>query len=301
MSTLVVMAAGMGSRYGGLKQVDPVGPSGETLLDFSIFDAVSVGFTRIVFVIKHDFDDVFRLRVSDKFRDAAEVVHVYQELDVGLEGMAIPEERNKPWGTGHALLCAAPAVTDPFGVINADDFYGRSSFRALANYLNTDHGPGPDEAALVGFTLKNTLSGYGYVSRGVCTLREDSFADQVIERTRIGTAGSSPYYVDEDDERHDMTGNETVSMNLWGFHPFFFDQLQKGFRRFLRDHGADPGAEFFIPSLVNRLMGSGALRTRVLPTSEVWFGVTYREDKPTTRHHLRELVTEGVYPEKMWS
>lgn len=199
MSTLVVMAAGMGSRYGGLKQVDPMGPSGETLVDFSVFDAIRAGFKKMVFVIKPEFEDVFRERISDRYRDAAEVVHVYQGLDVGLEGLALAEGRQKPWGTGHALLCAANAVTGAFAVINADDFYGHSSFRMIADYLSADSGPGPGEAALVGFALKNTLSGHGHVSRGVCTLGQEMHLQEVIERTRISRRGHSP--------RHDASSS----------------------------------------------------------------------------------------------
>jgi UTP-glucose-1-phosphate uridylyltransferase len=270
MSILVVMAAGMGSRYGGFKQVDPMGPSGETLVDFSVFDAIRAGFKKMVFVIKPEFEDVFRERISDRYRDAAEVVHVYQGLDVGLEGLALAEGRQKPWGTGHALLCAANAVTGAFAVINADDFYGHSSFRMIADYLSADSGPGPGEAALVGFALKNTLSGHGHVSRGVCTLGQHMHLQEVIERTRISRAGSGAVFVDENDKRHNLTGDEIVSMNLWGFHPSIFDHLQSAFHRFVRDWGSDPKAEFYIPSVVNRLTRTGALRTRVLPSEEVY-------------------------------
>lgn len=300
MATLVVMAAGMGSRYGGLKQVEQLGPSGETLLDFSVFDAIRVGFERVVFVIKPEFEGMFRQRISDKFQSAVDVAHVYQELDGGLHGAAVPAGRVKPWGTGHAVLSAAHAVAGPFAVINADDFYGRGSFRLIADYLRAGQGPGPSEAALAGFVLKNTLSGHGDVSRGVCTLGADMYLDGIAERTRIRRMGSDIVYIDDDDEHHSLTGEEIVSMNLWGFDVSFFEHLKDGFCRFVRDHGSDPKAELYIPRIVDELCTTGALRVRVLPTEEVWRGITYREDKSATHSHLRRLVAEGVYPEKLW-
>jgi hypothetical protein len=232
--------------------------------------------------------------------DAAEVIHVFQVLDVGLEGFVLPNDREKPWGTGHALLSAANAVSSPFAVINADDFYGRSSFRAIADYLNPGSGPAPDEAALVGYALKNTLSTHGHVARGVCEVDQDLYVRRITEHTKIFHTDSGVFFVDEQGEQHSLRGDEIVSMNLWGFHPSFFAHLETGFSQFLRDCGDDPKAEFFIPTVVNQLLGTGAFRAKVLPTDDVWFGVTYREDKPATRSHLQRLTVAGEYPEALW-
>ena len=301
MTTLVVLAAGMGSRYGGLKQIDPVGPAGETIIDYSVFDAARAGFRRAVFVIRRDFEAPFREKLLSRFERVMECVPVYQELSTCTEGYPVPAERKKPWGTGQALLAAEEAVEGPFAVINADDFYGAGSFRAMAGFLADPAAAREGDYAMVGFVLRNTLSDHGHVSRGVCEIDEAFFLRRIVERTRIFKGeGGKAWWEDEGGERRPLTGDEIASMNLWGFRPSIFDHLRERFRRFLERHGGDPKAEFFIPTVVNELVEAGAARVKVLPTRERWFGVTYREDRDAARAALQRLVKEGRYPERLW-
>lgn len=289
--TLLVLAAGMGSRYGGLKQIDPVGPSGETILDYSVHDALRAGFTRVVFVIRRDFDQVFRERIGARYVGRLAVDYVYQALDVLPSGFTVPAGREKPWGTGHATWCARDAVREPFAVINADDFYGRDSFLQLARFLR---GATPDEAAMAGFRLDRTLSENGAVSRGVCAVAEDGALHSVTEHTGIKREDVGPARA--------FSGAEAVSMNCWGFTPAIFPALGELFSRFLREEApANPlKSEFYLPGSISSLIAAGRLRVKVLPTTSDWFGITYREDKPRVVAQLEALVQRGDYPAKLW-
>lgn len=289
--TLLVLAAGMGSRYGGLKQIDPVGPGGETILDYSVFDASRARFGRVVFVIRREFEALFKEQIGSKYAGRIAVDYVYQSLDALPPGVAIPEGREKPWGTGHATWCARQAVHEPFAVINADDFYGADSFRQLAAFLATVQ---PDEAAMVGFRLANTLSEAGAVSRGVCQMGAGGELVSVTEHTGIQAADVGPEKV--------LRPETIVSMNCWGFPPHIFPQLDREFGRFLAGVPSNPlKAEFYLPAAVSSRVTHGQLRVRVLPTDSHWFGVTYREDKPGVVAAIAQLVREGQYPERLWT
>jgi len=292
MHSLLVLAAGMGSRYGGLKQIDPVGPSGETMLDYSVFDALRAGFGRVVFVIRRDFEAVFRERVASKYVGRIEVDFVFQSLDALPPGITAPAGREKPWGTGHATWCAREKVGEPFAVINADDFYGADSFRQLGNFLSRANAT---EAAMVGFRLGNTLSEAGAVSRGICRADSGGRLLSVTERTGIVPADTQP--------GGSLSPQTIVSMNCWGFTPAIFPQLDREFAAFLRDAlpAAPTKAEFYLPAAVSNLIARGELQVQVLPTESQWFGVTYREDKPTVVASIQALVAAGAYPERLWA
>jgi UTP-glucose-1-phosphate uridylyltransferase len=288
--TLLVLAAGMGSRYGGLKQIDPVGPNGETILDYSVFDAVRAGFGRVVFVIRRDFEDVFRSRVAAKYAGRVPVDLVFQSVDALPTGFSAPVGREKPWGTGHATWCARDVVREPFAVINADDFYGADSFRRLAVFLSSAR---PQTAAMAGFHLGNTLSESGAVSRGICEVKNGHLA-RVVERTGIVAAEVSA--------ASELRPDTVVSMNCWGFMPDFFAPLEQEFVRFLQTSAVENPlkAEYYLPSAVSQLIQSGSLRVEVLATESRWFGVTYREDKPRVVESIAELVRRGDYPPTLW-
>ena len=288
--TLVVLAAGMGSRYGGLKQLDPVGPGGETVLDYAVFDALRAGFTRVVFVIRRDFEEIFRERIGSRYAGRAEVDYVFQSLEALPPGFTTPPGREKPWGTGHAVWCAGPALRGNFAVINADDFYGADSFAQLARFLGAARGP---EFAMVGFRLANTLSEHGTVSRGVTASEPDGNLRSIVEHTGIAP--------EEVGAGRRFTGEEIVSMNCWGFTPDLLAGLDAEFRAFLAARVTEPKAEFYLPAAVSSLIGRGAARVRVLPTSATWFGVTYREDKPRVQAAVAALVRSGAYPERLWA
>src|SRR5688572_1474246 len=289
--TLVVLAAGMGSRYGGLKQIDPVGPSGETVLDYAVFDALRAGFTRVVFVIRRDFDALFRERIGRRYEGRARVDYVYQSLDALPPGFIPPANREKPWGTGHAVWCARDAVSDNFAVINADDFYGADSFAQLAKFLNARE-PSDTEFAMVGFRLANTLSEHGTVARGVTTAGANGELQSIVEQTGIAAAdvGAGREY----------SGEEIVSMNCWGFTPALFSGLDAEFRDFLGHRGGEPKAEFYLPAAVSAMIAHGAAKAWVLPTESTWFGITYREDKPRVETEIAGLVRAGRYPPQLW-
>jgi UTP-glucose-1-phosphate uridylyltransferase len=294
--TLLVLAAGIGSRYGGLKQIDPVGPNGETIIDYSVFDAMRGGFNRLVFVIRRDIEAAFKESIGARFEKRLPVGYVFQELDKLPSGFSVPAQRRKPWGTGHAILMAAEAITGPFGVINADDFYGRTSFQLLGDYLKS----GNSDPAMVGFVLRNTLSEFGSVARGLCRTGADGFLTSVTELTRIEKNGAGARNTEPSGAVHPLTGEETVSMNLWGFTPVIFEHLRREMTLFLQKHGRDEKAEFFIPTVVNTLVDAGQARVKVLRTPDSWFGVTYREDRPRVIESIRRLIAAGDYPEKLW-
>ena len=293
--TLVVLAAGMGSRYGGLKQIDPVGPGGEAIIDYSVYDAMRAGFGKLVFVIRRDIEAAFKETIGQRFESRLPVQYVFQELDLPA-GTIVPASRKKPWGTGHAILMAAGAVKEPFAAINADDFYGADSFRKLAAHL----GSGGLDYAMVGFTLKNTVSEFGSVSRGVCKVAPNGCLESVVEFTGIEQDGQGvkPFAKTPSDIR--LNGEEIVSMNLWGFDPSLFEHLQRQWAAFIAANGHNEKAEFYIPSVVNELIARGQSRIKVLPTSSRWFGVTYREDRPRVIESVRKLISAGEYPEKLW-
>jgi len=299
--TLVVLAAGMGSRYGGLKQVDPVGPSGETIMDYSVFDAARAGFGRVVFVIRRDFEDVFRQTVGAKYRDTVEVDYAFQSMDDLPAGYRVPPGRAKPWGTAHAVWSARHAVDAPFAAINADDFYGRDAFRALAGFLCDAQPPAArPRFAMVGYRLDNTLSDNGTVARGVCRVSADGLLETVTEMTRLARVPGGVENLGDPDAPQRFTGAEQVSMNAWGFTPRFFGLLTERFPAWLDANAADPKAEWYIPIPVDGLIREGLADVAVLPTESAWFGVTYREDKEKVVAAIRALVDKGDYPERLF-
>jgi dTDP-glucose pyrophosphorylase len=294
--TLLILAAGMGSRYGGLKQMDPVGPGGETIIDYSVYDAMRAGFDRLVFVIRRDIEKDFREIVGNRFEGKIEVDYIFQELDFLPAGFAPPSNRKKPWGTGHAIYTAAKVISEPFAVINADDFYGRDSFQSLAAELEPDN----PHYAMTGFILRNTLSEFGGVARGICRMA-DGFLQQVTETTGIEKRGQGAACKNGTEEMHALSGDEIVSMNMWGFNPTIFDFLNGQFADFLAAKSQDEKAEFYIPSAVNTLISDGKKRVKVSTTHSAWLGVTYREDRPLVAEGIRGLVRRGDYPERLWS
>ncbi len=290
------MAAGMGSRYGGLKQIDPVGPNGETIIDYSIYDAMRAGFGKLVFIIRHDIEAQFREIIGARFEKRIAVEYVFQELDKLPPGFTVPPGRTKPWGTTHAILMAADAVREPFAAINADDFYGAEGYRLLAQHFAS----GSPDYAMVGFILRNTLSDFGSVARGVCRVDGDGLLQTVAELTKIERDGDAAKNTDAAGQITRLTGDEAVSMNMWGFTPALFSQLQTGFAAFLKMSGMELKSENYIPSAVNELVVAGQARVKVLRTGDSWFGVTYREDRPRVVENIRQLIARGDYPEKLW-
>ena len=285
--TLVVMAAGMGSRFGGLKQIEPIGPKGEVLLDFSVFDAVKAGFTKVVFVIKHAIEDDFKAMVGKRIANRVKVEYVFQETDALPEGYECPKDRTKPWGTAHAILCCKEVVKEPFAVVNADDFYGRSAFVKMAEFLKADN----NDYCMVGFRLCNTLTENGYVSRGVCET-ENGELKTVTERTKIADC---KYTEDDGNTWIELSPQTVVSMNLWGFRPDIFTYIEDGFKRFLDTRINEAKSEYYLPSVVSSLIESGEKSVKVLVAEDKWYGVTYKEDKQTVVDAMQNLIDDGVY------
>lgn len=286
----------MGSRYGGLKQIDPVGPAGETIIDYSVFDALRAGFGKLVFVIRRDIEAQFKEIVGARFESRIPVEYVFQELDKLPPEFTVPAGRTKPWGTAHATLVAADTVREPFAAINADDFYGADSYRLLAQHLQS----GTADYAMVGFVLRNTLSDFGSVARGVCQVDPENYLQGVVELTKIERDGAGARDTNPAGNVINLSGDEAVSMNLWGFTPGVFPQLRQSFQEFLERYGWDMKSEFFIPSVVNSLVVARKARVKVLRTNASWFGVTYREDRPRVVESVRQLIARGDYPEKLW-
>ncbi len=298
--TLVVLAAGMGSRYGGLKQIDPVGPSGEAILDYSIFDAIRAGFGKIIFVIRKDIENIFKEKVGSKFKSLISVEYAYQQVESCLPlDFKIPDTRSKPWGTGHAILVAKDIVKEPFAVINADDFYGYESYKLMNDYLVKAKDAEFADFSMVGFVLRNTLSEFGSVSRGVCEINNDLLID-VIERTSIEQKNKDAIFIDENNKECNISGEEIVSMNMFGFTPSIFDYLEEMFYTFIDENGEKDKSEFFIPSVVSNLINADIATMKVLKTPNKWFGVTYKEDKPFVIAKVAELIKQGIYPEKLF-
>ena len=299
--TLLVLAAGMSSRYGGAsKQTDAMGPHGETLLDYSVFDAKRAGFGRVVFIIRREGEAVFRERVVSRLEPHLPVALVYQDIADLPDGFNLPAGRTKPWGTGHAVLAARDEIREPFCVINADDFYGREAFAAMAAFLQTPHGPGPLPLAMCGYELRRTLSEHGKVARGICATTPDGLLRSVEELTDIYQTPNGAENRPPDGQLRALTGHETVSMNMWGFQPEVFAGFAAGLTDFLKTSLLDAKAEFYIPLAVDRLLQSGAATCAVLPTAAQWFGVTYQDDKPRVQAALRDIVASGTYPAPLW-
>ena len=290
------MAAGMGSRYGGLKQIDPIGPGGEALLDYSVFDALRAGFGKVVFVIRKDIEQAFREAIGSRFEAHVPVEYVFQELDNLPPGFTVPQGRTKPWGTTQAVLMAADVIHEDFAVINADDFYGAESYQVLAKHFQS----GTQEYGVVGFTLRETLSAFGSVARGVCRVSDTGYLEQIEELTNIvGTAGGAQN-TDPSGRVTELTGEEPVSMNMWGFTPEIFPQLRGIFTSFLEGNGSELKSESYLPKAVGQLVVEGHARVKVLRSHSAWFGVTYREDRPYVVEEIGRLVTANQYPEKLW-
>ena len=299
--TLVVLAAGMGSRYGGLKQVDPVGPSGEAILDYSVFDAHRAGFGKVVFIIRKDIERTFREQIGAKYEGLLPVEYAFQDITDLPAPFTVPEGRAKPWGTAHAIRAARHVVHEPFAAINADDFYGRDAFAKLAAFLSR-----PDAAknafAMVGYRLSLTLSEHGSVARGICTLNSDGTLAKVVEHLKlVPTPDGGARDEDPAAETTVFTGSERVSMNLWGFTPGLFDALEARFPAWLEENAAREKAEWYIPFVVDEMVHEGAATVTVLPTDSSWFGVTYREDKPFVQAAIRKLVEAGDYPRALFA
>jgi len=301
--TLVIMAAGMGSRYGGLKQIDKIDAQGDIIIDFSIFDAIAAGFGKVVFVIKHAIEKDFKEAVGDKISKYIDVEYVFQELDKLPEGYSVPEGREKPFGTGHAVLCAKDAIDGPFAVINADDFYGRGAFEKIASFLNSTVDDDKLRYAFVGYELHNTLTENGYVSRGVCVVDSDSYLETINERTRIEKHGDVAEYTEDGGETWVSLPKESyVSMNMWGFSQSILKELEDRFKVFLDEKiPQNPlKGEFFLPFVVDELLSEGKATAKMLPTSDVWHGVTYKEDKPLIAKAIADMKAQGIYPEILW-
>lgn len=298
--TLLVLAAGMGSRYGGLKQLDAVGPNGETVIDYSVFDAIRAGFKKVVFIIREDFKKEFQSSIGNKFQSQIEVEYAYQKLEVLPSGYSLPQDREKPWGTGHAILSAKQVVNEPFAVINADDFYGKLSYQKIFQYLSTvSIDSSPSKFCMVGYPLINTLSEFGSVSRGICIVSDQNKLESVNELTCIQKIENEIVNEDEFQKRQVLSGDEVVSMNMWGFTPQLFSQLEKLFSEFLSENIDNLSSEFYIPFAVDSLIQSNIANVEVLETTEQWFGVTYKEDKSYVQSAVYNLIESGEYPSKI--
>jgi dTDP-glucose pyrophosphorylase len=285
----------MGNRYGGLKQIDPVGPGGEAIIDYSIYDALRAGFGKVVFVIRKDIEQAFRQAVGARFERSIAVEYVFQELDKLPPGFSVPAGRTRPWGM-HAILMAANAISEPFAVINADDFYGPEGYRVLAQYLLR----GSADYSMVGFVLRNTLSHFGTVSRGVCRVDDDDFLQGVVELTNIERDGAHVRNTDSTGRITRLSGDEVVSMNMWGFTPKVFGQLREHFEKFLKLKGLSVQSEGYIPSAVNELILAGRARVKILRMDDSWAGVTYREDHTRVVETIRRFIDHGNYPTRLW-
>ncbi|MCW3073807.1 MAG: nucleotidyltransferase [Flaviaesturariibacter sp.] len=292
------MAAGMASRYGSMKQIQQFGPSGETIMDYSIFDAIRAGFGKVVFIIRRDFAEDFKAIFEPKLQGKIETEYVFQEMDAYLNGYPKPADRVKPWGTSHAILCAKDAVKGPFAVINADDFYGSDSFAKAAQFLTTECQP--NVYALVGYELSNTLSRHGSVSRGVIEVDQNQNMEDVNERLKIYREGGKMVYEDVDGSKHELPEDAKASMNFWCFHPSLFPFLESEFKTFLDKSGQELKAEFLIPYTADQFVKTGKGVIKVIPTNAQWFGVTYKEDAPIVTESIAKVVADGAYPSNLW-
>jgi len=296
--TLLVLAAGMGTRYGGNKQLDQVGPSGETIIDYSIFDAIRAGFGKIVFVIRRDIEDQVKERFVDRLKGKIKVDYVFQEITNLPTGARVSHERQKPWGTSHAILVTEKKIKEPFGVINADDYYGVESFKILHDFLVNDKDP--NCYSIVGYKLGHTLSDHGHVNRGVCKVNNKGLLINIVETRQIEKTANGAVAPRPDGKTLQFTGDEVVSMNLWGFKPSCYEFLGKEFRNFINKHGMDLKSELDIPTSVAKFVKNGQITIKILMSNERWFGVTYREDKPYVVESIKEMIKKGVYPLKLY-
>jgi dTDP-glucose pyrophosphorylase len=293
--TLVIMAAGIGSRYGGVKQLDGIGPSGETIMDYSIYDAIDAGYTKVVFIIRKELQEAFDNHYKDRFKGKIKFEYVYQdEFKKYEDNYTI--NRSKPWGTGHAMLSVKEIVNTPFAIINADDFYGRSAFFSVAEALTGNKDM--DQLFLLGYKLNNTLSDHGTVSRGLCHVNADNYLVDVKELTKISRIEGGIFY-EEGDQMFPLSADDLVSMNFWGFMPNIFNDLDESFKTFIHENHGNPKAEFYIPTFVDIMLKAGKSKVKVLSTDEQWLGVTYREDKPIVTGGIAELVDKGIYPSRI--
>jgi dTDP-glucose pyrophosphorylase len=301
--TLLILAAGLGSRYGGLKQIDPMGPSGETVLDYSVFDALRAGFGKVVFVIRRDFEQLFREQVGAKFEAQIPVEYAFQDLHDLPAGFTVPEGRTKPWGTAHAMLAAQELIHEPCVMINADDFYGRDAFAVISQHLQTAAAElnGKQQFCMVGFRLSNTLSEHGSVARGVCSVNSGGMLSSVVEMTKIFKTDVGAENREEGRAVVQLTGEEPVSMNFWGFTPAIFTALREAFVEFLKTAGHELKSECYVPFVVDDLIQNGKADVKVLSTTSKWFGVTYPEDKNTVVASIASLVEQGDYPSPLWN
>lgn len=300
--TLVIMAAGMGSRYGGLKQIDPVGPNGELILDYSVYDALHVGFDKVVFVIKESIEADFKAKIGHKIERQCEVAYVFQDVSQVPNGFQVPSSRVKPWGTGHAVLTCKPVVDSPLAVINADDFYGRDSFRVLLNFLSAAQDQNSLYSyAMVGFKIENTLTDHGHVARGVCEVDSNGDLRHIKERTHIEKSKNGARFTEDDGVSWtEIPAGSFVSLNSWGFTPSILDALEQAFPIFLQSAQNLDRAEFFLPDVVGDLLKADSARVKVLPTEERWVGVTYQADKPVVEQYIGDLINSGLYPDNLW-
>jgi dTDP-glucose pyrophosphorylase len=303
--TLIIMAAGIGSRYGGLKQVDPIGPNGEIIIDYSIYDALEAGFEKVVFLIRRDIEEVFREKIGRKIEKRVETAYTFQDLDAIPVGFSVPPERKKPWGTGHAVLCCRQAVQTPFAAINADDFYGKKAFNILGSYLKSltesEITATPCPFSMVGYVLQNTLSEHGSVARGICQTTPDGYLAGIQEHTRIEPVGGVIRTTENGLDWIELPAESTVSMNMWGFTPSLFPELEQRFKAFFESNAANLAkSEFFLPNVVNELLVEGKTRVKILPTREKWFGVTYPDDRPLVQAAIQRLIAQGHYPSNLW-
>lgn len=300
--TLLLLAAGMGSRYGGLKQLDGLGPNGETIMDYSIYDAIKAGFGKIVFVIRKDFEDDFRQKVLSKYEGHIPAEVCFQAMDKLPEGFTVPEGRQKPWGTNHAVMMAKGLINEPFCVINCDDFYNRDAFMVMGKFLSELPEGSKNRYSMVGFRVGNTLSENGTVARGICSKNNEGHLIEVVERTEIMRVDGKVCYKDEEGKWVAVEDNTPVSMNMWGFTPDYFEYSDEYFKEFLSDakNMENLKAEFFIPLVVNNLIHAGTATVKVLDTTSKWFGVTYAADRQATVDRIKKLIDEGVYPNRLF-
>ncbi|TAH00940.1 MAG: nucleotidyltransferase [Sphingobacteriales bacterium] len=295
--TLLILAAGMASRYGSMKQIQAFGPSGETIMDYSIYDAIRAGFGKVVFIIRKDFAEDFKNIFEPKLKGRIAVDYVFQEMTAFMDGFALPAERTKPWGTAHAVLCAKNAVKEPFAVINADDFYGRDAFEKAHAFLTKDCTP--EIYSIIGYDLQKTLSDNGTVNRGVCQVDAKGNLTSIVERINIADK-EGKVLCDDEHEPKELPRHSSVSMNFWCFHPSIFTISQQLFNQFLAEHITKPKAEFFIPIVADQFIKDGSGVIKVIPTSAQWFGVTYKEDAPGVQESLNTLISDGEYPTALW-
>ena len=296
--TLLILAAGMGSRYGGLKQIDGIGPNNEPIIEYSIYDAIKAGFGKIVFVIREEFDAAFR-EIFDAFNGRIDIEYVYQPVNFKVDGLSLVE-RTKPWGTSHAVLVAKDVIKEPFAVINADDYYGANSFKIMADFLSNECSP--SNMSMLGYILKNTLSENGTVNRGVCEVDSKNNLIEVNEREKLARQGEKvEYNIGSEEPNGEVDPKSYVSMNYWGFHPSIFKDIEEGLHNFMKENNNSPTAEYYIPNIVSDKIKAGEIAFVVIPTNDNWFGVTYKKDKQMAIETLNKHIENGVYPKNLWS